>query len=246
MFALEKPLNMYSSKELEDIFLRSKSTEVAWEKDDAALCRQRDLIIEDSYVCAHLVSGGRWLLVVLSDGQVCYYDLHSSTMERKHLMEAQIKESDYVGVKLSVDVTEPMPIPSFNLALHVSESHENTSGAFKVIKIWRIDYVIREQTVVGLKAHRLKSLRMHHDIVRSIRGMSLFGRHIAFSAACEPRQEFAFVVNWPDIEEESLDYPRKLLFPLGIRLVISFCFQHEGFTLITPRRPKCNSCQTSA
>lgn len=220
IFPLEKPVIMYSSKELESMFLRWKSTEVAWKKDDAALIRQRDITIEDDYACSHLVPGGRWLLVVLENGQVCYYDLDSSAMERKHLIDAQIEENDFAGVKMSVDMSNPVPISSFKLALHVSEYRANKPGAFQVIKIWGIDFVIEGQDVIGLKATLLKSLCMHQDTFHHIRVISLLGRDIAFSVSCAGNSlDYTFVVTWPDIKDESLDYPRKLLDPIGVGVV---------------------------
>ena len=221
-FALEKSIDICSSKEIERIILACESTKTGWRTDDGVPSRQRELKIDGLVRCVHLIPGGRWLISVFSDGRTAYYDLESTDgLEEKELISAQLPPSNFNMFKISVDVGETLPMTGFNLAMYVRERldyHETYNG----IKFWKVEFVFEGQDVIGLKATYLKSLLMDQEMISHLYSISLLDRHVAFSAQGAPDAENGtFVVEWPDIDDASLDFPRKFVRLIGGTVRIS-------------------------
>jgi len=215
-FVLEKPIDIYSSKEIERIVLACESTKTAWRTDDGVPSRQREQNIDGAVTCAHLIPGGRWLISVFSDGRTAYYDLASTDgLREKKLIPAQLPPSTFNIFKISVDVTDTLPMTSFNLAMYVRERldyHKTYNG----LKFWKVELVFEGQDVIGLKATYLTSLLMDPEATSLLCSISLLGRHVAFSTKGSGRTpNDTFVVEWPDVTDASLDFPRTLVDLIG-------------------------------
>ncbi|KAF9559232.1 hypothetical protein CPC08DRAFT_528387 [Agrocybe pediades] len=95
ILTLEKPLGLYSSKEVEHIVLVWESTRIGWRTADGTPSRQRTIHLDQSsshdsrpqgsrfYEAVYLVPGGRWLLVLYARGGIAYYDLDSAQHDNK-------------------------------------------------------------------------------------------------------------------------------------------------------------------
>jgi len=196
--------------------LACESTKTAWRTDDGVPRRQRELNIDSVVQCAELLPGGRWLISVFSDGRTAYYDLESKDgLREKELIPAQLPPNSFNIFSISVDVANTLPMTSFNLAMYVRERldyHETYNG----LKFWKIESVFEGQDVIGLKATYLTSLLMDPEAISLLYSISLLGRHVAFSTKGSGRTpNGTFVVEWPDVADASLDFPRTYVNLIG-------------------------------
>ena len=222
-FVLEKPIDLYSSKEIERIVLACESTKTAWRMDDGVPRRQRELEISGDVKCADVIPGGRWLISVFSDGRTVYYDLESTDgLREKELIPAQLPPSIFNIFKISVDVGDTLPMTSFNLAMYVHERLDY-HATYNGLKFWKVELVFEGRDVIGLKATYLTSLLMDTDSISLLTSISLLGREVAFSAKGSHRKpNGTFVVEWPDVADASLDFPRTFVDLIGGAVRISY------------------------
>ena len=215
-YVLEKPIDIYSSKEIERIVLACESTKIAWRTDDGVPRRQRELEINGDVKCAHLLPGGRWLISVFSDGRTAYYDLDSTDgLREKELIPAQLPPSTFNIFKISVDVGDTLPMTSFNLAMYVHERLDY-HATYNGLKFWKVELVLEGPDVIGLKATYLTSLLIDTEAISLLTSISLLGREVAFSAKGYYRKpNGTFVVEWPDVADASLDFPRTYVNLIG-------------------------------
>ncbi|KAF9557904.1 hypothetical protein CPC08DRAFT_764265 [Agrocybe pediades] len=168
--ALEKPLTMYSSKELERVVLSWESSRVGWHTRDGIPSRQRtlhipndclhDIALSGEHYRHYLVPGGRWLLAFRIDGQISYYDLESAEYEKgRILVPGYIEKCGAINdVSFSVDISDRLPLRDFKMAQHVHDDHyHGLWPGYGIIKIWHIDFVFEGHAVVGLRANCLKT-----------------------------------------------------------------------------------------
>ncbi|KAF4621452.1 hypothetical protein D9613_000057 [Agrocybe pediades] len=177
---LEKPLDMYSSEELERVVLVVESAELGWRTSDGCPSRQRSIAVDarlghssDYYKHAYLVPGGRWLLVFQAEGEISYYDLDSTLT---NWMAKSIGQYEFGTLYLCLkDRTLLVCAPL------VSRQFLSTR------KPW-----------IGAS-------------------LSLRNQHLAFSISPPdegwfvPFVQYICVVEWPLVEDGSLDYPRRII-----------------------------------
>ena len=131
---LERPLEFYTSQELECLIMRRTSIEIkrkTWTSLSAALIRR--LPINNSDIRAlTLINGGRWLLVVSRFGSVSYYDLDTQEPVKRLLIPAaRLENRDHYHpctAKIAVDMDNESAVLSFNLALYTCKG--GNSGLF--------------------------------------------------------------------------------------------------------------------
>ncbi len=89
---LERPIDMYTSGELEHALLLWNSADVGWQRDDKRPARERVFAANQPEII-HLIKGGRWLLGT-SDrtGSVTYYDLDAQNIVGVPLIPDQIPD----------------------------------------------------------------------------------------------------------------------------------------------------------
>lgn len=131
---LERPMDFYSSKELEYLVMRRENEEIKRKTQNAlspALTRR--LPIDNSGIgTLTLINGGRWLLTVSFCGSVSYYDLDMKNPV-KMLLIPKIREQDHSGsfnaVAMAVDM-EDSAVLTFNLALYLERVGDRRSFVF--------------------------------------------------------------------------------------------------------------------
>ena len=230
-FVLEKPIDIYSSKEIERIVLACESTKTAWRTDDGVPSRQRELKIDGALNCAHLRPGGRWLISVFSDGRTVYYDLESTDgLREKELIPEQLPPSTFNIFKISVDVGDTLPMTSFNLAMYVRERLDY-HATYNGLKFWKVELVLEGRDVIGLKATYLTSLLIDTDSISLLYSISLLGHEVAFSTkGSHLKPNGTFVVEWPEVADASLDFPHTYVNLIGA--VVRFFFMATFILLL--------------
>ncbi|KAF4621378.1 hypothetical protein D9613_000035 [Agrocybe pediades] len=243
ILTLEKPLDMYSSEELERVVLTWGSMQVGWHTSDGTPSRQRT-ITSEYYSNVYLVPGGRWLLVFQNEGGISYYDLESPTYDKqKMLVPDYIRQAASNLVFYTVDSPCRLPLRNFKVAQYVREDPDAVEGnAYRAIKIWNIYFTAEGQVTTGLHATCLKTILVDPRGLDCQLSLSLKDQHLAFALSPDflgqqaLMRRYICVVEWPLVEEDSLEYHRKLIY-VDMEAVRSFlcmpvdprltCRQHE-------------------
>lgn len=119
---LDRPMRLYTARELEYLVLRRSSAEIL-RKTRAELLptRTRPFPIDTHRLGKiTLINGGRWLLITYTTGSVAYYDLDGrDSSEGRLLIPEQLGFS--LGfmhdIFLDVDIDDKSPLLTFNLAM---------------------------------------------------------------------------------------------------------------------------------
>jgi len=114
-FWLEKPLDLYTDRELEYINLRARTAVLALTQP-----KERALSTPETYLqSAHLLPGGRWLLFGARDGSVKYYDLNSlgEISEAVILVPSHFEQGANTLVRLPVEMDYDAAYLTFNLGV---------------------------------------------------------------------------------------------------------------------------------
>ncbi|KAF4620884.1 hypothetical protein D9613_000060 [Agrocybe pediades] len=219
ILALEKPQDMYSSEELERVVLTWKSMQVGWHTSDGTPSRQRTITVEH-YKNIYLVPGGRWLLVFQNEGGISYYDLESPAYDKqKVLVPDYIRQAASNLVVYTVDIPCRLPLYDFKVAQYVREDPDAfEDNTYRAIKIWNISFTTEGQVTTGLHATCLKTILVDPKGLDWQLSLSLKDQHLAFALSPDflgeraLKRRYICVVEWPLVEEDSLEYPRKLIY----------------------------------
>ena len=246
-FCLEKPLDLYTDRELEHVVLRWQKSRHCW-----ALSQYKNMPIERRFVtpekarnCVHLVEGGRWLLVGTKSGSVLYYDLNASSIEPSILIptpfdeETAFDEDEETEILLSVDMDLEAEYLKFNLGImtrrmpHTDPDPSQPPRYFRWIQVWRVDSdVDRNGNVKGLLAERLACFPEEH--VNRCDSIRLRGQHVAYSIVT--KYEFSdmrdgpciIIVDWTLRSSFSLDYPRRVVWRMIAEVGSTLSFLSSG------------------
>lgn len=137
---LERPMDFYSSQELEYLVMRRESEEIKCKtQHKVSPAFTRRLPIDDSGIgTLTLINGGRWLLTVSYYGSVSYYDLDMKNPV-KRLLIPKVREQNHSGsfyaVAMSVDIDDESAMLTFNLALYLERIGDRGSFLFSGILI---------------------------------------------------------------------------------------------------------------
>ena len=224
-FWLEKPLDLYTDRELEYLILRWQSARGGIR----VLTQPKELplsIPEDYLQSVHLLPGGRWLLFAARDGSVKYHDLnsHREISEAVTLVPSQFDKDANTIVVLSVDMDPDSEYMIFNLGimkwrlppLDGDPDYPNFPRYARWIEVSRItSYWDENGQVKGLRAERLACFR--EEYLCSYGSFTLRGHHVAYSLysieICSSLGdgENIAVVDWTLPDSTSLSYPRRLI-----------------------------------
>lgn len=222
---LERSIDTYTSGELEHILSVWTSAAIGWERDDGHPARERSFSSE-LVKFAHLIKGGRWLLITTVTGAVTYYDLDAETDTGTLLIQEQTsKLHSTPEIKMSVDDHTNSPLLSFNIAFSLYEGSK-AHGHNATLRIWGVELVLDEtQHGVGLHATQLATFPWR-PAVRYILGLSLLGPTIAFNATHnEDRKAYLFVVEWEQANGSSSTYPWRVLHPIDHFVSVPLYFE---------------------
>ena len=185
-FWLEKPLDLYTDRELEYLILRWQSG-----KAGRALTQPRALplsIPKDYSQSIHLLPGGRWLLFGARDGSVKYRDLNSPCEISEAVTLVQFDQDANTIVLLSVDMDPDAEYMTFNLGimkwrlspLDGDPDYPNFPRYAHWIEVCRVtSYWNEDGQVKGLRAERLACFR--EEYLCGYDSFTLRGRHVAYS-----------------------------------------------------------------
>ncbi|KIM36605.1 hypothetical protein M413DRAFT_285578 [Hebeloma cylindrosporum] len=221
---LDRPIKLYSSHDLELLFLQLTSADIGWKTDANAPARKREVETTYPVKCMHLVEGGRWLLVASETGRIAYFDLDAPTPTESILVPDQFDpflrdEFDpgaEVQVVMAIDRDYDSEFLAFNLAISFTlRNSPPPDPKAHSVQIWRVELALDElQRGVGLKAEPLASFPLEHYI-DVIYCQSIRGAHIALSLL-GPRhtdRQLTFIIDWKQADGDQTDYPRRLIHP---------------------------------
>lgn len=214
-FLLEKPLPLYTDRDLERLVLKWQSSR--------AICTQVQPKERASPVLVptdvHLVEGGRWLLFGMCDGSVRYHDLNE-TSEPVTLVPTVFGKEAHATTLLSVDMDQDAPFMSFNLGIMSSAStrDDNLSTPLRArcIEVHRVmPYWDDNGQVRGLQAERLTCFP--EENVYDCDLFTLHGNNVAYSLdSSKPpinvTGRLITIVDWTVADTTSFVYPRKIIF----------------------------------
>ncbi|KAF8954395.1 hypothetical protein BDZ97DRAFT_1865612 [Flammula alnicola] len=216
---LERPIELYSSKELEHLALQWTTANIGWTSGELLRYRQHRMSDDDVFNF-QLVEGGRWLLVANRAGRVTYYDLDEEEMKEKTLIPVQLgiqlEQLDKTSTLMDVDMDVDAHFLTFNLGLCFRRPDVS------LLQVWSVRLELDSHgRGTGLKAEILASFpRDPHFLVYSF---SLLGKYVAFSVArgvCS--SVYVVIIDWARAhshcegrEDEKLLYPKQLIYPVN-------------------------------
>lgn len=234
---LERPISLYTSTELEYSLLRRIATQGAWSAPGFSPF-QRLISPENGDVhSAHLVPGGRWLLVFSQTHEVHYYDLDNPSAPARLLMAFDFEECENKILVMDLDreIDPNAPFLSFNVAFSIqllegSRSHSvvtnpltpltlgRTTITTSVIQIYNIEL---DESSPTLHATFLSSFPILYTSIVVLE-LTISGPKVAYGSSSYPRH--IVVVDWavagaavgPNIlldDPEMSTYPKHIIFP---------------------------------
>ncbi|PPQ84033.1 hypothetical protein CVT25_000579 [Psilocybe cyanescens] len=226
---LERPIETYSSQELEHLLLLWKSADRGLEASTLQPSRERTFVgVKTGYgtrtgngpygasdKLIHLIKGGRWLLVVEQTGAVSCYDLDAETISGVRLIPDQMEFGNNSRVLMTLDYATHSPVLEFAIALSLQDGapweESLTSIRYRrTVQIWRVDVALDDtRHAVGLTATFLASFP-HRPEILGVMSLSLLGPMIAFTSITD-EETYAFVVDWTQANGNSLEYPWRVV-----------------------------------
>ncbi|KIM36600.1 hypothetical protein M413DRAFT_285502 [Hebeloma cylindrosporum] len=223
---LERPIKLYTSYDLEFLFLRLKSADAGWRTEDNSPARKREIVTTKPAKFMYLVEGGRWLLVASATGCITYFDLDSSTPTESVLIPDQfdlrLPDVDQgnpfaeAKVVMATDRDSDSAFLAFNLVVSFSLTRTPPPDPkAQCVQIWRVELAVDDQKRgIGLTAEFLASFPLESS-VRGIFCQSLRGPHLALSLLSVGREncQLTFIIDWKQANGDQTNYPRRLLHP---------------------------------
>jgi hypothetical protein len=195
-----------------------KSAVVGWRTPDETPARLREISTTRQVACLHMMEGGRWLLAMLITGAITYYDLDAPVSTENILIPDQFDPENSSTFRMTVTTDRESLFLAFNLALSFCSRNAPVANHKEhCIQIWKVVLVLDEQQRgIGFQSVLLASFPQEPRI-DIIYVLSLLGPHIAFTAHCLDCHEDQqmFVVNWQTANGESVNYPRRPIYPVG-------------------------------
>ena len=229
-YCLEKPLDLYTALELEHLILRREKTRICWALSKiktTSIQRRFDLSPEAIPNSAHLVEGGRWLLVATESYSILCYDIHASIIEPSELIPTPFDKGTVFDdreseILFSVDMDLGAEYLTFNLGVITRRTPEIDSICpryLRWIEIWRVSSdVAKGGRVKGLRAERLARFPEQHRNTCS--GFRLKGRQVAYSLDTDyyfgslRDGPCTIIVEWMFCDPISLVYDRRVIWHL--------------------------------
>lgn len=208
---LERPIDMYTSNEFENLFLLWESAKIGWTTDDGKVACDRGFTVQtDEFSSAHLIQGGRWLLVATRAGAVTYYDLDAEAITGAELIPPQTTVQRLSRTRMCVDVDADSPMLSFRLASSLIGHGPSAS-----IQLWQVNLKLNNaQRAVGLTATHLVSFPKPPSMM-TLMEMYLLGPTIAFNGLYYTQHDYAemyiSVMDWQRASESPPDYAWRVI-----------------------------------
>ena len=190
---LECPINLYTSHDLEFLFLRLKSADIGW-RTDSKPTRKHEIRTTHTAQCMYLVEGGRWLLFTSNTGCITYFDLDAPMLTESTLIPDQfdpllmnqLHPYAEIHIVMAIDRDNDSTLLAFNLAVSFC-SFDNPPPNPKAqgVQIWRVELALNDQQQgIGLTAKHLASFPLEPSIAQ-IFCQSIHGPYVALSVGYE-------------------------------------------------------------
>ncbi|TFK62082.1 hypothetical protein BDN72DRAFT_903535 [Pluteus cervinus] len=174
---------------------------------------------------AHIVRGGRWLLLATHAGPIVYYDLEAETPiaqvltpehERGHL------------VSMAVDMDSTSPTLKFNLAASRKFVDFTAHVSTATVEVWQVNLILDGyERGIGLRAERLAMF--DQEPPGECRSISLLGEQLAMAIFYSNHHTvYTVVVSWRSVSGP--DYPKRMLRPS----TEAMCLLQPDILLSTP------------
>jgi len=220
---LERPTKLYTSHDLEFLFLRLKSVDIGCRRDGKPPVRRRKIETTNIANRMYLVEGGRWLLVASDSGSISYFDLDASTPTESILIPDQFEPpirvlvgySPEIRIIMSIDMDNDSAFLSFNLLLSISIDDTPPDPKAHGVQIWKVSLALDDQQQgVGLIAEQLASFPLE-PTVSAVFCQSILGDHLALTLRSDQHEEstLTFVIEWKQADGDRTNYVRRLLNP---------------------------------
>ncbi|KJA23565.1 hypothetical protein HYPSUDRAFT_66247 [Hypholoma sublateritium FD-334 SS-4] len=214
---LERPIDMYTSGELEHQLLVWTSADLGWVTDDGHAARERSILAETPEF-VHLIKGGRWLLVTTDIGAVTYYDLDADNITGVLLIPAQVhKPHPSYKIKMIVEIDTKSPVLSFKIGFFIigvpipQDSNPHPTGSKAMFQVWDVTLVLDDsRNGIGLSATEL-AVFDRPSAIRGILEFSFLGPAIAFIALIPRHGLYTFVLEWTQVVEDASKYYWRIL-----------------------------------
>jgi len=211
MIHLERPIDMYSSDELEFLSLRLEGAEVGWKTDDKCPSRVREVATTKTRdpQSMRLLEGGRWLLTASDTSSVVYFDLDASPITENVLIPDQHDPvpNVFMCTQMAIDVDGNSAFLAFNLALSLCSPDTVTNLIQYSIQVWNV-VLLRDaqQRGIGLAAELLSSFPQE-PLISGIYSISLCGPHTALSGFSSHSTHFIWglVLDWVQANGDTTD-----------------------------------------
>ncbi|KDR66378.1 hypothetical protein GALMADRAFT_1158987 [Galerina marginata CBS 339.88] len=241
---LERPIELYTSAELERVFFQWTTVEPGWTTKGMKHARQRDIIGQEA-AAFQLVEGGRWLLLATRTGSITYHDLDHPDIPERVLIPDQVEWHDTLGVSMDVDIDETEPVLTFNLALSVKRPKCHNAPGIVFGQIFRVHLEFHD----GQQEHTLQFRQLVFFPLRRhgyISSLSLLGRFVAFyhmnlERNLPPR---IVVIDWLDAVADEGD--KSQWSPAGCPERVIYPGRHEGKIRLIPGNRLIVTSQSSA
>ncbi|CAA7268982.1 unnamed protein product [Cyclocybe aegerita] len=216
---LEGPLENYSASQLEDMILRWKRAERSYAMDSEIVDgREIEIALdEDQHVnIMHLVKGGRWLLLVLSNGSIRYCDLECEDVVSHPLVPHPFNNDETEAiVRFSIDMLST-PTLTFNIAIAFRDVISDE--AINFLQVWQVSVVLDGQG----RGMELQSCLLSFFVQSSggqVPSLSISGQRLAYSFVTLDRRLpcYVFVVHWPSVDSLTTPFPQRMFtVPVGM------------------------------
>jgi len=251
----EKPLDWYTSQELEHLILQWKSIKVGWAANQwtEPIPRQRHFLMSDQsapYVspCVCLVEGGRWLLVGTTFGSVQYYDLDALNISATSLIPPPFDGRAEMRISIDMDaITESL---TFHLGIltrrrpggNDPEYPHSPGYAARWIQVWQVATEIDSHgNVKGLKSELKSSFCEEYE--PACFSFRIQGQFVTYSLFCSDRYgpfhrgHKIIIFDWTTCTSTSMNYTRKIIpnkasvsvIPHSVRVVSLVLIKYSGW-----------------
>jgi len=217
---LERPIERYTSQELEYLVLRRTHTEtIRKTRTKLSPTLTRRFPMDNSDVAALiLVNGGRWLLTASGTGSVWYYDLDARQPVKTPLIHGQIEyfRDLRCDASMALDICNESALLSFNLVLY-SSRNAYRSTRIQIVQVWRVTLQLDQNHGASLSAVLLSSF--HREDCGTLCSISILGKFVAFGVSTPGGMDlpcYVAIVDWAKADIHNRSHPGSLSYPRTI------------------------------
>jgi len=207
-----KPIESYTSRELEHLFLRWKSVEMVWDASNCRLSRERTVLVNKPVKAIHVLTGGRWILFAHPSGEVSYCDLEREVFALIPLVPPASRDGSSMVTYMSVDEARESHLLSFNIAITTRplDPHSHAVETTR-IDIWHVILLLDDRhDAAGFHPKRISSFPFKFR--GRIISISISGPWLACEMdLVDVMRQQVLILDWTRANGESAEFLRRTL-----------------------------------